>query len=128
MILLVLMTSAAFAYFFLAREMALFRSQLQAYGKSIAAAFAPLIEYGIDLPDRSFLQRQVEIIVEDENIIQCSIVDQKGEKLADAVKKGASPDSGLLYHFTQPIQSREGRRMGTLEIGTPPAKIGNPDV
>jgi len=119
LILLVSLTAAAFAYFFLAREMALFRSQLQAYGRSIAGAFAPLIEYGMDLPDRSFLQRQVEIIVEDENIIQCSIVDQNGEKLADAVKKGALPDSGLLYHFTQPIQSREGRRMGTLEIGIP---------
>jgi signal transduction histidine kinase len=123
LIFLVSMTSAAFAYFFLAREMALFRSQLQTYGKSIAGAFVPLIEYGIDLPDRSFLQRQVEIIVEDENIIQCSVVDQNGEKLADAVKKGAFPDSGLLYHFTQPIQSREGRRIGMLEIGLPLQKL-----
>jgi signal transduction histidine kinase len=124
LIFLVSMTSAAFAYFFLARETALFLRQLQTYGKSIASAFAPFIEYGIDLSDRSFLQRQVEIIVEDENIIQCSIVDEKGEKLADAVKKGASPDPGLLYHLTQPIQSREGRRIGTLEIGLPLQKLG----
>jgi len=123
MIFLVSITSAAFAYFFLAREMALFQSQLETYGKSIANAFSPLIEYGINLPDRSFLQRQAEIIVEDENISQCSILGPDGENLAHAARKGGLIPLDHVYRFSQPIRSGEGRSIGTLEIELPFQKL-----
>jgi signal transduction histidine kinase len=116
MIFLVLMGAAAFGYFFVAREVAFLRTEMETYGRLMANAFSPLFTYGIGLSDRSFLQRQVEIIVEDENIVQCSVFDRSGEKLASAVKKGLPPDLDPAHHFTQTIQSQEGRVIGTVQM------------
>jgi signal transduction histidine kinase len=116
MILLVLMGAAAFGYFFVAREVALLRTEMEGYGRSMANAFSPLFTYGIGLSDRFFLQRQVEIIAQDENIVQCSVFDRSGEKLASAVKKGLSPDLDPAHHFTQTIQSQEGQAIGTVQM------------
>ena len=112
MIFLVLMGAAAFGYFFVAREVALLRTEMETYGRSMANAFSPLFTYGIGLSDRSFLQRQVEIVVEDENIVQCSVFDRSGEKLASAVKKGLPPGSRSCpsLHSDHPIPGGSGHR------------------
>jgi signal transduction histidine kinase len=116
MIFLVLMSAAAFGYFFVARERTVLQTEMETYGRSMANAFSPLFKYGIGLSDRSFLQRQVEIIVEDENIVQCTLYDLYEERLASAVKKGTPPDPNLIYHYTQNIRSPEGQVIGKIEM------------
>ncbi len=124
MIFLVLMSAAAFGYFFVARERTVLQTEMETYGRSMANAFSPLFKYGIGLSDRSFLQRQVEIIVEDENIVQCALYDLYGERLASAVKKGPPPDPDLIYHYTQNIQSQEGQVIGKIQMGFSLHKFG----
>ena len=117
MFFLVLMSVGAFAYFFAAREMALLRAQLENQGKTIAISISPLFERGIEHSDRFFLQRIAEKIVEDEDVIFCSVFDKDGKKLAHVVRKEALFDPGLTHQVAQPIQSRDGQRIGTLQIG-----------
>jgi signal transduction histidine kinase len=56
-------------------------------------------------------------MVENENIMECSLSDLSGEKLASAFKKGYRPGSVPTYHFTQAIRSQKGNAMGSLQIG-----------
>jgi signal transduction histidine kinase len=114
---LVLMGSAAFGYFFAAREMTLLRRNLEIYGKSKANSIGLLIQHVIGLSDRPYLQQIAERVVEDEDVDLCTLSDNSGQKLAHAVKKGALPDSNLTYHSTQTIQSEEGQIIGTLQMG-----------
>ena len=109
--------SFAFGYFFIARETASYRSQLESHGKSIANTFRYLTQYRIDLSDPSLLQRLAESLVEDEDVVLCSFSNPSGESLAYAVKKEVTPDPSLMYELTQPIQSEDGQSMGTLQIG-----------
>jgi two-component system OmpR family sensor kinase len=117
MICIAVVGSLAFGYFFMAREMTFHRSHLESHGKSTVNNFRSLIEQGIDLSDRSSLQRIAESIVEDEDVVLCSFSDPSGESLAYAVKKGVLPDPNLAYQLTQPLQSKEGQSIGTLQIG-----------
>jgi signal transduction histidine kinase len=117
MIFLVLMTSVAFGWFMMGREITLLQNQLEDHGKAMANSFSFLIEYGIGLRDRSFLQRVVEKMVEDEDVVYCSFLDLNGEKLVHAKKEGIDPDPNSIHQLTLPIQSKEGQRIGTLEIG-----------
>jgi signal transduction histidine kinase len=117
MICIAVVGSAAFGYFFIAREMTFHRSRLESHGKTIVNTFRSLIEKGGDLSDRSFLQRIAESIVEYEDVVLCSFSDPSGERLAHAVKKGVLPDPDLMYQLTQPIQSEDGQSIGTLQIG-----------
>jgi signal transduction histidine kinase len=116
MIFLVLMSAAAFGYFFVARERTVLQTEMETYGRSMANAFSPLFKYGFGLSDRSFLQRQVEIIVEDENIVQCTLYDLSGRRLASAVIKDPLPDPNLTYYCAQNIQSQEGQVIGKIEM------------
>jgi len=116
MLFLILIGSAAYGYFFAAREITLLQKNLETYGKSKANNLALLIQHVNGLSDRSLLQQIVERIVEDEDVVSCSLSDNNGEKLAHAVKKGASPDSALVYRFTQPIPSKEGQTIGTIQM------------
>jgi len=117
MIFLVLMTSVAFGWFMMGREITLLQNQLEDHGKAMANSFSFLIEYGTRLHDRSFLQRVVEKMVGDENVVYCSFLDLNGEKLVHAKKEGIDPDPNSIHQLTLPIQSKEGQRIGTLEIG-----------
>jgi signal transduction histidine kinase len=117
MICIAVVGSLAFGYFFMAKEMTFQRSHLESHGKSIVNNFRSLIEQGIDLSDRSFLQGIAESTVEDEDVVLCSFSDPSGESLAYAVKKGVLPDPNLTYQLTQPLQSKEGQSIGTLQIG-----------
>ncbi len=116
MVFLVLMGAAAFGYFFMARETALLHSEMEMFGRSLANAFTPLFRYGIGISDRSFLQNQVAIIVEDENIVQCTLLDRNGRELVSAVKKDPPPDFDATYRFSQPIQSQEEQVIGTIKM------------
>jgi signal transduction histidine kinase len=117
MVLLVLMGSVAFGYFFLAREKVLLQTEMETYGRSLANAFTPLFRYGFKISDRSFLERQVQIIVEDENIVRCALLDRNGKELVSAVKKGLPLDSDLIYRFSHPVQSQDDQQIGTIQIG-----------
>jgi signal transduction histidine kinase len=117
MMFLVLIGAAAFGYFFLARERILLKTETETYGRSVANAFTPLFRYGIGISDRSFLQTQVQIIVEDENIVQCALLDRNGEELVAAVKKGPLPNPALIYRFSHPVHSQEEQRIGTIQMG-----------
>jgi len=114
---LVLMSAAAFGYFSIAREMTLFRSHWEIYGRSMANSYGLLIEHGMNLSDRVFLQNVAERIIENEDVVLCSLYDNSGERWAHAVKKGRLPDSQLTYQITQTIHSKEGQMIGTLQIG-----------
>ena len=114
---LVLMSAAAFGYFSVAREMTLFRSHWETYGRSMANSYSLLIEHGMDLSDRVFLQNVAERIVENEDVVLCLLYDNSGERWARAVKKGRLPDPQLTYQITQTIHSKEGQMIGTLQIG-----------
>ena len=114
---LILLSAAVFGYFFVVREMNWARGQLEAYGKSLAGSLSVFIQHETALSDRSFLQRLAERMVEGEDVVLCSIFNQKGERLAYAVEKRVLTESGLTYQFTQPVQSKEGHLIGTLQIG-----------
>jgi signal transduction histidine kinase len=125
MIILVLITSAAFGWFFVGREMAHLRSQLDIHGRSIANSFDLLIEHGFKLSDRSILQGVVERMVEDEYVVQCTLLDNNGEWLAHAVKeKENSIESHPIYLILSPILSKKGEKVGTLRIGLSLNKFG----
>jgi signal transduction histidine kinase len=125
MFFLVLMGAAAFGYFFVAREMTLLRSHLETHGKSVSNNFSLLIQQVIGLSDRDILQRMAERLVEDEDIVLCTLLDNGGEKLAHAVKAGIFLDDQLAYYITHPIESKEGQMIGTLQIGLSLQKLEN---
>jgi signal transduction histidine kinase len=117
MIFLVLVGAVTFGSFILARERTLLQTEMETYGRSVANAFTPLFRYGIGLSDRSFLERQVQIIVEDENIVQCALLDRNGKVLVSAVKKAPPPSLDLIYRFSHPVQSQEEQLIGTIQMG-----------
>jgi signal transduction histidine kinase len=103
--------------FLLGKERFLLQTEMETFGKSLANAFTPLFRYGFGISDRSFLERQVQIIVEDENIVQCALLDRNGKELVSAVKKGPPSDPGLIYRFSRPVQSQEEQLIGTIQMG-----------
>jgi signal transduction histidine kinase len=117
MICVAVVSSAAFGYFSMAREMTLYQSGLDTQAKRVVNRFRSFIGNGGDLPDRSSLQQLAEGIVEQEDVVLCYFSDPFGESLAHAVKQGAVVDPDLTYQLTQPFQSREGQSIGTLQIG-----------
>ncbi len=116
-ILLILVASVAFGWFFIARETTLLRSQLEGCGRSMANNLGPLIKYTLSLSDRSSLQLLAEGMVMDEDVVQCSLFGSSGERLAHAVKPSGLVDPDLTVHLTQPVLSRDGQKIGTLQIG-----------
>jgi len=123
MFFLVLIGAVVFGYFSVTREMALFRSHWETYGRSIANSYSLLIEHGMGLSDRSFLQMMAERIVENEDVLSCSLYGPSGERWAQAVKKESFPDPQFAYHITQTIHSKERQMIGTLKIGLSLSKI-----
>ncbi len=117
MVFLVLMGAAAFGYFYVAREKAVLQAEMETYGRSLANAFTPLFRYGIGISDRSFLERQVQILVEDENILHCALLDRNGKEWVSAVKRGPLPDPSLIYRFSHPVLSQEEQPIGTIQMG-----------
>src|SRR4030042_4115690 len=117
MFILVLMSAVAFGYFSVAREMTLFRNHWEIYGRSMANSYSLLIEHGMSLSDQSFLQNVADRIVENEDVVLCSLYGHAGERLAHAVKKRRLPNPQLTYQVTQTIHSKEGQMIGTLQIG-----------
>lgn len=125
MFFLVLMGAATFGYFFVAREMTLLRSHLETHGKLVSNNFGLLIQHVVGVSDRDTLQQMAERLVEDEDIVLCTLVDKGGEKLAHAVKPGVSLDNQFTYYVTHPIESKEGQRIGTFQIGFSLQKLEN---
>jgi len=118
MIILVLITTAAFEWFFVGKEMTHLRNQLETHGRSIAHSFNLLIEHGVKLSDRSILQDVAERMVKDEHVVQCTLLDNNGEWLAHAIKEGEnSIKSHPTYSILYPILSKKGETIGTLRIG-----------
>ncbi len=117
MFFLVLMSSGAFGYFFAAREMTLLRNHLEDQGKSIVTSIGRFFEHGIEHSDQYFLQRVAENIVQDKDVSFCSVFDRDGKQLVHVAKKGALPDPNHTYQVTHPIQSKDGRLIGTFQIG-----------
>jgi signal transduction histidine kinase len=117
MIILVLITSAAFGWFFAERETAFLRSQLEAHGKSLANSFNLLIRGGVEISDRPILRGVAERMVKDEDVVQCTIIDNHGKWIVHAVKEDQSFDSHQIYTITQPLQTKDGQVIGTLQIG-----------
>lgn len=115
MFFLVLLTSAAFGWFIIAREIAYEQSQMETHGKLLAKSLANLIQYTTDLSDRLSLQLMLERIIEDENIAQCTLTDQEGKILAHASKP--MPNRYPAYLLSHPVLSKKGQKTATLEIG-----------
>lgn len=117
MIILVLITSGTFGWFFAGREMAFLRNELTNHGKSLTHAFQILVDQGISLRDRFILQAIAENIITDEDVIQFTLIGDNGERLANALKDGVSIETHPVYYINQPIRSKEGKLVGTLQIG-----------
>jgi len=120
MFFLVLVSSAAFGYFFVAREISLLHENLEAHGKSLANIFGLFIKHPSDLEDRATLQRIVERVIQDEEVVQCILLNASGEELASARKPGALSTSNFLEHthqISQPLRSKEGNLIGMIQIG-----------
>jgi signal transduction histidine kinase len=117
MFFLVLMSAAAFGYFFVAREMTLLRSHLENQGKSIVTSISRFFEHGIDRSDQYFLQRVAENIIQDEDIFSCSVFDKDGKQLVHVAKKEAFSDPNRTFQVTHPIQSKNHQLIGTFQIG-----------
>lgn len=114
MFFLVLVTSASFGWFIMAREMAYEQGQMEAHGILMAKGFANLLRYSVDLSDRATLQLLTERMIEDEVVTQCTLVDREGKILAHASKH--APDLHLRYYLNHPFASREGTPAGTVEL------------
>jgi signal transduction histidine kinase len=114
MFFLVLLTSAAFGWFIIAREIAYERNRMETHGKLLARSFARLIQDAPDLSDRGALQLMLEKIVEDENVAQGTVTRGDGKVLAHSSKPMSGANSA--YPFRQPILSKEGKETATLEI------------
>jgi len=123
MIFLVVLTSAAFGWFIVGSEMARLQGQLEDYGKLVVQSFSLAIEEAIDLSAPSHLQHLAEVMVEHEDIIQCSFLGLRGERLAHAVKGQGAPISSFHHFINQPLRSKGGQVMGTLQIGLSLAKL-----
>jgi signal transduction histidine kinase len=117
MFFLVLMSAGAFGYFFAAREITLLRAHLESQGKSIVNSIGRFFEHGILHSDHFFLQRISEKIIEDEDIMFCTVFDKDGKPLVHVAKKEIPSDPDLTYQVTQPIRSEEGNLIGTFQIG-----------
>ena len=124
MFFLVLMGAVAFGYFFVAWEMTHRQDELEEEGRSIANSFRSLFEYEIGLKDRSFVQRQVEIIAENENIVQCALFHPSGRKLAQTAKKDAPLEPHLIHSYTYPLRSDDGELIASLQIGFSLHRLG----
>ncbi len=116
MFFLVLMSAGAFGYFFAARETTLLRTHMEDRGKLISNSISRLFEHGILHSDRFFLQPIAEKILEDEDVLFCSLFDKDGNQLVHVVKKEAFFDPTLTYQVAQPIQSGDGQLIGTFQI------------
>jgi len=120
-----MVTSASFGWFIIAREMAYDRSQLEAHGTLLTKSVAHLIQNTIDLSDRAALQLLTERIIEDEDVTQCTLLNDEGKTLAHASK--IMPDLHSRYLLNHPLSSREGQKMGTLHLTLSFAKNGRKD-
>jgi len=116
-IFLTLLGSVAFGYFFVAREIALLQSNLETYGKSKADNLNLLIQHVFGLSDPFLLQSIVDKIMEDEDVALCSITGPSGVKLAYAAKPAVPEEHTLTYQYVQPIKSKNGQTIGSLEMG-----------
>ena len=125
MFFLVLMSAGAFGYFFAAREMTLLRAHLEDQGKSIVTSIGRFFEHGIEHSDRYFLQRVAENIIQDEDIFFCTVFDKDGKQLVHVAKKEVLQDPNRTYQVAHPIQSRDGRLIGTFRIGFSLDKINS---
>jgi signal transduction histidine kinase len=123
MFFLVLMCAVAFGYFFGARERVLLRAHMEDQGKSIVNSIGRFFEHGILYSDQFFLQRVAERIIEDEDILFCSVFDRDGKQLIHVAKKEPLSEPNLVNQITQPIRSRDGLMIGTLQIGFSRAKM-----
>jgi two-component system sensor histidine kinase BarA len=113
---LTLLCSVSFGYFFVAREIALLRSNLETYGKSKADNLNLLIQHVFGLSDPSFLQSMVDKMIEDEDVLLCSITDISNAKIAYAAKPAAPAEPAPTYKYLQPIKPKMGQAIGTLEM------------
>jgi signal transduction histidine kinase len=114
----VLLGSAAFGYFFMAREMTLLQTHMETHSKSVSENVGLVIQDIIGLSsDRLILQHLAEGIVKDEDIVSCTLFDRSGEKLAHAEKSGSLPDPQFTYLTTYPIPSGDGQAIGSIQIG-----------
>lgn len=120
MFFLVLVSSAAFGYFFIAREINLLKENLEGHGKSLANIFGLFINQPSDMENRAYLQRIVERVIQDEDVVHCILLAPSGEELASARKPVliSSPNDLIHVHqVSQPLRSKGGDQMGIIQIG-----------
>jgi signal transduction histidine kinase len=123
MFFLVLLTSASFGWFILAREMTYDQGQMETRGTLLAKSFAHLIRYTVDLSDRGALQLMAERISEDQEVDQCIMRNAEGKTLAHASRSLSHVHPTYLIKY--PLLSREGGNAGTVEIGLSLSKINS---
>lgn len=122
MILLVFITSAAFSYYFIGREIALIRKQLDSYGSSLANVllFHPYLEFLIKNETESHLVSLKEIaerMVKEEDVVFFAVINSHGDRLAYASKMNLSPEDPSVYPFTKTLKNHRGESLGKIQIG-----------
>ncbi len=120
MFFLVLVSSAAFGYFFMGREISLLHENLEAHGKSLANIFGLLIQHPSDMENQAYLKSIAERVIQDEGVVQCILLNARREEVASARKAGfisASNSLEHLHYISQPLRSKEGNLLGFIQIG-----------
>lgn len=122
MILLVFITSAAFSYYFIGREIALIRNQLESYGSSLANAllFHPFLESLIKHENESqfvLLKEIAERMIKEEDVVFFAVTNSCGDRLAYASKMNYSPEDPSVYPFTKTLKNHRGEILGKIQIG-----------
>lgn len=122
MILLVFITSAAFSYYFIGREIALARKQLENYGSFLAnpLLYPPSLESLLKNETESSLSSLKEIaerMVREEDIVFVTVINSHGDRLAYASKTGSHPEDPSIYTFTKPLKNSRGELLGKIQVG-----------
>ena len=114
--LLVSLTSLAFGWFTLGRAMAPLQNQLQDQVKWIVRSLGLHVEHALRQRDPSLLEQAVQLIVENENIVECSFVNPAGETVAYAGRKGNLQEGQHVEDHQQLFHGKDGEFLGTLRL------------
>ncbi|MGQ9777557.1 MAG: ATP-binding protein [Thermodesulfobacteriota bacterium] len=129
MILLVLITSGAFTYYFIGREIALIRNQLEIYGNTMINSLLlhPSLEslikserLGSDNEAKlnpSPIQEIAERMVREEDVVFFRVIHPRGNPLAYASKTGFHSKESSVYTITKAFKTLKGEVLGEIQIG-----------
>lgn len=121
---LILISSATFGYFFVAREITLTQTYLDAYTNSIFEDFEFILVHILGTSKTEVLQKKLENLLRNEDVVFCILLDSEGNKIFHVSKEKAPEDNQFIHLITKKIGSNEAKS-ATLQIGFSLKKLEN---